>query len=459
MRPRSISARHFSNQQDIFMSKHNASPRDRSLPFFAGADYDEISQVLPLPACSSRRQRGAIAAIVAGMLHHVRMRRGDQWISYSRDRSRYAGQDFYHGEAYGYAPVVGAIDRLAAAGFFTEHDRKPQTKVATGIQSRFRPKAGLLLGHDLPRIPKPAGQLIRLRDRKTRVLEPFRETRNVARMRAFVSRINRHIAETDIQFHGGQTRDGTICHFARHSVDLADMSLYRVFSGDWSMGGRFYGACWQSMTKEDRQKYRINGEAVVEHDYRSLHPRILYTLLGRIDLDWDGYDAYAIPGFGDQRKACKRAFNIMLNANSASNAVGAVAEHVRSGSFIEAREMIEAIKSTHPGLVRLFHSDIGIKLQWLDAEMCRGVLDAMVLQRGITTLPIHDSFIVPAFAGDELVQVMETVFDRIIGRTDIRDLVDISVFYPKTILHNGGSCPAPRSDPSCDDPADSESEA
>lgn len=429
------------------MKRPNASPRDRSLPFFAGADYDEINRALPLPACSSRRQRDAMAAIVAGMLHHARLRRSDQWISYARDRSRYTGQGFYYGNAYGYAPVVGAIDRLAAAGFFCEHDRKAQTKVATGIQSRFRPNAAFLLGHETPRITKPVGQLIRLRDRKTRSLVPFRETKSIARMQTFVSRINRHIAQTDIQFHGGQTRDGTICHFVRHSVDLADMCLYRVFNGGWSMGGRFYGACWQSMKKEDRLKFTIDGEAVVEHDYRSLHPRILYTLLGRIDLDWDSYDAYSIPGFTDQRKACKRAFNIMLNSRAENDAVGAVAEHVRSGSFVEAHDLIEAIKSAHPGLGRLFHSDIGIKLQRLDSEMCHDVLDAMVLQREITTLPIHDSFIVPVSAGTELVQVMETVFHRVVGRNNIRDLVDFSVFYPKTILHNGGSCPPPPTRP------------
>lgn len=408
------------------MSKHNAPPRDRAMPFFAGADYDEINTVLPLPKCSSRRQRDAVAAIVAGMAHHVRMRRQDQWLSYSRDRSRYVGQSFYYGEAYGYGPVLGAIDCLAAAGFVSAHDRKAQTKFATGTRSRFLPNAMMFGQYELPPINKAAGPLIRLRRRTDRMLIPYRETGNIVRMRKFVTDVNRRIAEADIRFHGGQARSGTICHFAKHSVDLADLSLYRVFNGDWSSGGRFYGACWQTISKEERREFTIDGKGVVEHDYHSLHPRILYTLLGQSDLDWDSYDAYAIPGFADQRKACKRAFNIMLNAKGENEAVFAASEHVRSGSFAEAREMIEAIKATHPKIRGLFHSDIGIRLQRLDSEICRDVLDVMVLQSGIPTLPVHDSFIVPAAAEAELAYVMEIVFDRVIAKANFRDLLDSS---------------------------------
>lgn len=385
-----------------------------------------------------------MAAIVAGMANHLRMRRHDQWISYSRDRTRYAGQDFYYGDAFGYAPVLGVIDRLAAAGFFAEHDRKPQMKFATGVQSRFLVNTAMFGRQHLPRTAKPAGQLIRLRNRTDRTLMPFGETETVARMRSFVSRINRHLAQADIHFSGGQSRDGSICHFAKHSVDLADMSLFRAFSGNWSMGGRFFGGCWQTMTKEDRLKFTLDGESVVERDYRSLHPRILYTLLGRIDLDWTSYDAYAVAGFHDQRNTCKRAFNIMLNARAEDEAVGALSEHVRSQTFAEARELIEAIKSAHPDLVRLFHSDIGIKLQRLDSDMCRDVLDAMILKQRVTTLPVHDSFVVPVSAAAELTEVMETVFERQMAKADIRDMVDISVFYPKTILHMGGSSLPPR---------------
>ena len=151
----------------------------------------------------------------------------------------------------------------------------------------------------------------------------------------------------------------------------------------------------------------------------------------------------------------------MLNARGQDEAVGALSEHVRSHTFAEAREMIEAIKSAHPDLTRLFHSDIGIKLQRLDSDMCRDVLDAMILKRRVTTLPVHDSFVVPVSAAAELSEVMERVFERVMAKADIRDMIDISVFYPKTILHMGGFSlpPAPTLPVTVRQTQDSESES
>lgn len=91
------------------------------------------------------------------------------------------------------------------------------------------------------------------------------------------------------------------------AVDLDDIELYRVFSDFWSLGGRFYGGCWQGIPKGERRNFILDGEQVVEHDYKNNHPSILYRAEGRpLDLDSD-YDAYDIDGFQDQRLACKRA--------------------------------------------------------------------------------------------------------------------------------------------------------
>jgi hypothetical protein len=55
---------------------------------------------------------------------------------------------------------------------------------------------------------------------------------------------------------------------------FAQTVLYRVFNnGSFDLGGRFYGPSWQALPKAWRGRIQIDGEAVVELDYGSLHPR------------------------------------------------------------------------------------------------------------------------------------------------------------------------------------------
>ncbi|WP_104823434.1 hypothetical protein [Rhizobium sp. NXC24] len=437
-------------------------PRDRALPFFAEASYAELADVLPMPKCATRRQEKVMAGIVAGMAHHVRMRPADQFISYSRDHSVYPGQQVYYGEDWGYGPVIGSIDSLADNGWFSIHDRKKQMSVAQGQQSRFIPNPEKFQGIALPKTKRSVGELIRLRDRKERVLIPYKETEAVDRMRKFVSKINGHLQAADIKFTGGVRRDGSVVYFESideqdgrlktSAVDLEDMFLYRVFSDVWSLGGRFYGGAWQNIPKSERKHFVLDGENVVEHDYKNNHPSILYIAEGKpLDLE-SGYDAYDIAGFRDQRLACKRALNIMLNARDYKKAVGAVRKHVASQTYEEAKELIEAVRIKHADISHYFFSDVGLKLQRMDADMCQQVLNEMTVKRGETIMPIHDSFIVRASAADELVRVMADVFTKCTA--NIRNSSFVSKTSGRAILNTGASrrgcgplvCGAPASD-------------
>jgi len=422
-------------------------PRDRALPFFAEAGYAELADVLPMPKCATRRQENVMAGIVAGMAHHVRMRPADQFISYSRDHSVYPGQQVYYGEDWGYGPVVGSIDTLADNGWFSVHDRKKQMSVAQGQQSRFVVDPAKFQGITLPKTKKSVGELIRLRDRKERVLMPYKETEVVDRMRKFVAKINGHLQAADIEFTGGVRRDGSVVYFENideqdgrlktSAVDLEDISLYRVFSDVWSLGGRFYGGCWQGIPKGQRKHFIIDGESVVEHDYKNNHPSILYIAEGKpLDLE-SGYDAYDIAGFQNQRLACKRALNIMLNARDYGRAVGKIKEYVASGTYEEAKELVEALKVKHADISHYFFSDVGLKLQRMDADMCQQVLNEMTVKRGETVMPIHDSFIVRASATDELARVMSAVFNKC--TTNIQNSSFLSKASGRTVLNMGAS--------------------
>ena len=73
-----------------------------------------------------------------------------------------------------------------------------------------------------------------------------------------------------------------------------------------SLGGRFYSSI-QNMKSEARKYLRFDGDPVIEIDYSSIHPTMIYDFEG---LNLDG-DPYTIEGY--PRKDIKVAFNIMLN--------------------------------------------------------------------------------------------------------------------------------------------------
>ncbi|MBK6536869.1 MAG: hypothetical protein IPG09_03520 [Ignavibacteria bacterium] len=65
-------------------------------------------------------------------------------------------------------------------------------------------------------------------------------------------------------------------------IPLKTTFLKRVFCGDFTKGGRFYGGSEQQPSSEMRKLIQINGEPVVELDYSSYHIRMLYHLRKRV---------------------------------------------------------------------------------------------------------------------------------------------------------------------------------
>ncbi|WP_454686954.1 hypothetical protein [Agrobacterium leguminum] len=159
------------------------------------------------------------------------------------------------------------------------------------------------------------------------------------------------------------------------------------------------------MKSKDRRHFILDGQRTTEVDYEQLHPRLLYAL-AREHLDGD---AYTLPGW--DRKLCKIAFNVLLNASGYHQAHGALFPYL-DGCEVSARDLIHDMKNRHPNVARYFHSGIGLRLQNVDSEMCRFVLAEMCVKKGIVVLPVHDSFIVPETAKDELVVTMKAALER-----------------------------------------------
>ncbi|TWH28308.1 MULTISPECIES: hypothetical protein [unclassified Aminobacter] len=321
-------------------------------------------------------------------------------ISYSRRKAFYSAVGRYNGTDYGYETVVPAIDALVEAGLLIEHNKMRGGPSGTGVQSSFRPAPGLA-EIVLPKPDYRVGELIRLKDMNG-TLVSYRDTERTSRDRRFLEAVNRHIADVDIRLGhiNGVKMDenrGAIFFpgflqwmdegFGDHTVYTRMNELYRVYNGNWTQGGRFYGGWWQQVRGCDRQHLLIDGAATIELDYQMLHPRLLYAFAGQKLAG----DAYTLDGW--DRKVCKRAFNILLNASNYPQAVGAILPHVDNNRRL-AVALIAEMKRRHAPVASSFHSGAGLRLQNVDAEMLKWVLRHLTLRDGITVLPIHDSFIV-----------------------------------------------------------------
>lgn len=171
--------------------------------------------------------------------------------------------------------------------------------------------------------------------------------------------------------------------------------LYRVFNnGSWTAGGRLYGGWWMTMPSAQRARITIDGEPVVELDFKSLHPRLAYHLAGQpLAPDDDPYDLGGRFAAVD-RSVLKVAFNQLL-------AVGPEARirkpaHTALPRGMAYRDLLEALERKHQPIQSWLRRARALELQHLDSQIAAGVLGYFTHSLKRPVLPIHDSFIVAA---------------------------------------------------------------
>lgn len=198
-------------------------------------------------------------------------------------------------------------------------------------------------------------------------------------------------------------------------ADLRTAHLYRVFNeGRWDRGGRFYGGWWQALRKADRARITIDGEAVVELDFKAMHARMAYQLSG-LDLPPE-VDPYAVPGLppGVTRDHVKRAFNQLI-------AVGPD-QRIRQPDKVQLPrpglwpKVLKAVATHHAAIARRwFRQARALDLQHLDSAVADSVMSyfSRAMQRPI--LPVHDSFIVAASDEAKLGETMMLAYRGVLN--------------------------------------------
>lgn len=197
--------------------------------------------------------------------------------------------------------------------------------------------------------------------------------------------------------------------------------IKRVFNnGDFEQGGRFYDAEYQFLNEEERSWITINDEPVVEIDYKTFHPRILYHKEG-IDIKGDLY-LMANPE-EELRPAIKKMMNIMINTKSDYQARNAfekdLLEDEKGGEIqtamiihrVDGWDLIRMIHKAHSPIETYFGSEIGIRVQYEDSELAKNILTHF-RERRIACLCVHDSFLVQEKYKDELYEVMMNEYEK-----------------------------------------------
>ncbi len=364
------------------------------------------------------RLRAALSALILE-LYAARRDGTDGWRRYSRAKASFDTRSRYFRSPVTHSTSCTAADWLLAEGYaegqLGYYRSYPEfgKGAGAGAQSRIRATDKLLqfLVDDFCLPPSDVGfapwaETIILREGKRqekRKIE-YEDTAETIRWRENLTRINSFLNGFKLS---REDDNGSI-------IDLPPFLLKRIFSrGSFETGGRFYGGPWVPLRSEERPSLLIDGEEVVELDFSSFHPRLIYQLEGK---PWPAQtDPYGVDGWEDapRREWVKTAFQKLINGEP-----GAKLRKPKDANEIgedEWQELLQALAELHEAIGGWFRSGGWGRLQRIDSDIAEGVLLRMVDQ-GICCLSIHDNFIVPRSHETGLRQAMKEAYIEVVSR-------------------------------------------
>jgi hypothetical protein len=174
---------------------------------------------------------------------------------------------------------------------------------------------------------------------------------------------------------------------------------------DWNKGGRVYSQGddnYQVMSKEDRLRMTINGEAVCEIDIRASYLTIFHAWHGE-ELD-PSSDPYDLPGLGREARPRVKLWFVATFGND-SHLTRWPAKIVRDyreetgrklGKDFPLSVIREAAIKAFPILARLGQRKRGwADLMYLESVAMIATMTNLMRKHGVPSLSIHDSLIVP----------------------------------------------------------------
>lgn len=255
-----------------------------------------------------------------------------------------------------------------------------------------------------------------LKNNNKEIIPKYKDTKEIVKSRNILNRYNDFIEQTEIELD---------CE-SQYKAHFFDSKLsYRVFNNSsFNEGGRYYGGWWLQCKSGERKDININGENTVELDYKANHLCFIYALEGLALPKYPNGDYYS---FSDDvpRKIIKKVFTVSINSTSEEEAFYAIRGFINKeckedkdewNNFLSTKvdydKLLNLLIENHPVVEDYLCSGAGVRLFYLDSQIAEFVLDEMT-DKGIPTLCIHDSFIVPSDKEKQLVDAMTEAYDYI----------------------------------------------
>lgn len=324
----------------------------------------------------------------------------------------------------GIKQVKFVLDKLQEEGYITiligSKDTRSQWLSYPSIV-RFESKLVGLFNKDEINLHIAKGcltDLVVVKDRVTKEAIPFESTQEIEAMTDAIKAYNDSLSNVQIEFMGNP---------------LPLVEYKRSFSGDLFNGGRLFvhGGGIQLLPESYRLEYiTINGESIVELDYKANHPYMLYSLYLNenkaiaqlVSDDFDPYAAdtsfievdhiaiakhkikYSLKKYDPVRNFCKRALLLSINCENFNETKNTLSNELFKDNLREDKDkeflgllkpntgkMIQSLAEHNYIIEKDFYSDKGVWLQNLDSQIALRVIDLMI-QSGEVALCYHDSF-------------------------------------------------------------------
>jgi len=228
----------------------------------------------------------------------------------------------------------------------------------------------------------------------------FDETRDTGKLRREVDRINRRLADADIEV----VRENDFW-----PVDPTDRRLRRIFNnGSWMEGGRFAGGFWMNMPKKDRFRLiHIGGEPIVSADYKQLFPHLAYAMANALDptVKSPEDDLYEMLGHPECRAGWKKIVNAMLFTEKRL-AVWPDETGALMPKGMRPKDAYAIVERVHAPLTGLFWTGVGYHLMNTESRILVRALETLA-KRGVVALPIHDAVLVAESAAKVAREVLQ----------------------------------------------------
>ena len=212
----------------------------------------------------------------------------------------------------------------------------------------------------------------------------------------------------------------------------------RIFNETMKLGGRVYRNDVLQLSSCDRLKLTVDGDSVVEIDYISEHPRMLFHMVG-MDCPVDVYSMIFDGKYTEEdRELVKVAVNVLINSKTRKQAATVLKHEIResfSTRYTCEQHLLDDVYRGYDGISKFFLSGIGRELQNIDSDIAIGVMMDMA-ELNKFCVGCHDSFITKMVDKEVLLCIMDDHYRRkmknhspmmvnaLIGNIKIREVID-----------------------------------